>query len=200
MLKVLLAAFFCFFFLSCNKGLLNGDLNNNLTKLDKLYGRCDNPMRTLTKGQKKICEDKVRAAGADGVIDEPVNITELIEHYKNGGKTIYASSSVNKELWNASLILLEPYALKIADSQGGIITTDWIMEKNEPLHRCSIKINITSQELVSTGVRVKLICERKELETWYPDTNTYIDEEKNMTIKILKIAQELQDSAAKTSN
>ena len=200
MLRVLLAILFSFFFISCSKGLLNGDLNKNLTELDKVYGRCDNPMRQYTKAQKKICEDKERAAGADGIVDEPINLTEIIENYKNGGKTVYASSSVNTELWNASLILLDPYTLKIADSQGGIITTDWIMNKDDPLHRCSIKINITSQELVSTGVRVKLICEKKDLEVWYSDNNSYVDEEKNMTIKILKIAQELKDSAAKTSN
>ena len=200
MYRLALVCVLFFSLISCSKGLLNGDLNKNLTELDKSYGKCDNPMRQFSKAQKKVCEDKQRAAGPNGTVDEPLNITELIENYKNGGKTVYASSSVNTELWNASLILLDPYTLKIADSQGGIITTDWIMNKDDPLHRCSIKINITSQELVSTGVRVKLICEKKDLEVWYSDNNSYVDEEKNMTIKILKIAQELKDSAAKTSN
>lgn len=200
MLRLTLICILLATFISCTKGILNGDLNKNLTELDKVYGRCDNPMRQYTKGQKKICEDKVRAAGADGIIDEPVNLTKLIEDYKNGGKTVYASSSVNTNLWNASLILLDPYTLKIADSQGGVITTDWIMEKDKPLQRCSIKINISSQELISTGVRVKLLCENKEADTWYPDNNVYENEEKSMTLTVLKIAQELKNSEVTTSN
>lgn len=199
MLRIL-SIFLCFWlFWSCGSGVI-GDLDKNLAKLDKTYGKCDNPMRQYTKASYKVCKDKERAAGPDGVIDEPINLTEIIENYKNGGKTVYASSAVNTELWNAALILLDPYTLKIADSQGGVITTDWIMEKNDPLKRCSIKINITSQELISTGVRVKLLCENKEAESWYPDNNNYENEEKNMTLKVLKIAQELKNSEIKASN
>ena len=51
--------------------------------MDKIHGKCNNPYRTFNKAQKKICEDKERAAGADGVIDEPINLTELIENYRN---------------------------------------------------------------------------------------------------------------------
>ena len=73
-----------------------------------------------------------------------------------------------------------------------MIVTDWIIEKENPNKRCSIKINITSTELVSNGVRVKLICETKDLDSWYSDQNTYIDEEKKMTLKILEIANTLK--------
>jgi hypothetical protein len=185
---------------SCNQSFNNRNLEKNLVELDKVYGVCDNPMRQYTKAQKKTCKAKERAAGPDGKVDDPINITELIENYKNGGKTVYASSSVNTHLWNASLVLLEPYSLKIADSQGGVINTDWIMEKSDPTKRCSIKINISSQELISTGVKVNLLCEEQELENWYPDNFNYSNEEKEMTIKILAIAQELKDTADLASN
>ena len=192
MLKSLLLIFSTvFIFVSCSKGLMNGTVENNMEELDKTYGKCNNPFRQLSKGQKKICEDKQRAAGPDGVIDEPLNISQMINDFRSGGKTIYAGSSVNEALWNASLILVEPYNIKIADSEGGLISTEWIKEKNLPNKRCVIKINISSKELVSNGVKVKLLCEQKEMDEWYSDNKTYQSEEKNMTLKILEIAQEI---------
>ena len=173
---------------------MNGNVENNLEKMDKFYGKCNNPYRQFTKGQKKICEDKERAAGPDGEIGEPLNITQMIENYRSGGKTVYASTSVNAALWNASLILVEPYNIKVADSQGGLIATEWIKEKDKPNKRCAIKININSKELVSNGVIVKLLCEEKEMNDWYSDEKDYQLEEKNMTLKILGIAQEINNT------
>ena len=192
MVKLLTLALFLIVSVSCSRGVFNTDMEKNLEQLDKTFGKCDNPYRQYTKGQKKICKDKLRAAGPDGTVDDPINITELIEKVKMGGETVYASTTVNPNLWNASLALLDPYSLKIVDSQGGVIVTDWIIEKENPNKRCSIKINITSTELVSNGVRVKLICETKDLDSWYSDQNTYIDEEKKMTLKILEIANTLK--------
>ena len=70
----------------------------------------------------------------------------MINDFRSGGKTIYASSSVNEALWNASLILVEPYNIKFADSEGGLISTEWIKEKNLPYKRCVIKINISFEQ------------------------------------------------------
>ena len=192
--SILLLLISIFIMSSCSSGLMNGNVNKNLEELDKTYGKCQNPFRQMTKGQRKICEDKQRAAGPDGEVGDPFSITQMIENYSNGGKTVYASSSVNDALWNASLILLEPYNIKIADSNGGLISTEWIQEKNQPNKRCSIKINISSKELVSNGVKVKLLCEERDIDEWYSDNITYQSEEKNMTLKILEIAQEINNT------
>ena len=45
---------------------------------DKIYGKCNNPYREFNKAQKRICEDKERAAGPDGEVDDPINLTKLI--------------------------------------------------------------------------------------------------------------------------
>ncbi len=192
MLRIIIILVMISFTGSCSKGLMDGNIDKNMAELDKIYGKCNNPYRTYSKAQKKICEDKERAAGADGIIDEPLNITEMIENYRNGGKTVYTSSAVNSYLWNASMILVEPYSLKIADSQGGVISTEWIKNKNEPNERCSIKININSKELLSNGVNVKLICEEKTQEEWFPDNINYSKDEKQMVLKILEIAHKLE--------
>lgn len=162
--------------------------------MDKIHGVCNNPYREYNKAQKKICEDKERAAGPDGEIGEPLNISQMIRDFRSGGsRTQYqvTSMSVNKNLWEASLIMLDQYPLNIVDSQGGFISTDWITEKESPNQRCLIKVKITSQELLSNGAKVKLLCEQKELDVWYQDEISYTEEEKNLTLKILDIANEL---------
>ena len=54
-----------------------------------------------------------------------------------------------------------------------------------------IKVNVTSKELISTGVKVKLLCEEKDGDTWYQDNIAYDDEEQVLILKILDIADEL---------
>ena len=120
--------------------------------MDKIHGVCNNPYREYNKAQKKICEDKERAAGPDGEIGEPLNISQMIRDFRSGGSNAQyqgTSMSVNKNLWEASLIMLDQYPLKIVDSQGGFISTEWITEKFSPNQRCLIKVKITSQELLS---------------------------------------------------
>ena len=192
MIRSLLVLIFIISFQSCSKGLFDGDLNKNLKAMDEMHGYCNNPYRTFSKKEKRICEDKERAAGPDGEIGEPLNITKMIENYRSGGSnTVYQGMSINENLWEASLILLDQYPLDIVDSQGGFISTNWIVEKGNLNQRCLIKINITSQELVSSGAKVKLLCEEKEGGTWYQDEISYENEEKNLTLKILDIANKL---------
>ena len=192
MLRVLIFSFLFFSITSCSKGVLDGDLKKNMAELDKVYGVCKNPMRNYNRAQRLTCESNERAAGPDGEFKDPLSITELIENYKTGGKTVYAASSVNGYLWNASMSILEPYVLKIVDSQGGIISTDWIMDKSDKSKRCQIKININSKELLSNAVNVKILCQEKDDDDWYRDQISYFDEEKKLTLKILEIANELK--------
>tara|TARA_A100001011_G_C14314855_1_gene847454 strand:+ start:426 stop:1025 length:600 start_codon:yes stop_codon:yes gene_type:complete len=192
MIRLLLVLILVNFFLSCSKGLFDGDIQKNLEEMDKIHGVCNNPYRTYNKAQKRICEDKERAAGPDGKVGEPLNITKLIEDFRGGGtKNVYQGMSINPVLWEASLIMLDEYPLNIVDSQGGFISTDWITEKGNPNQRCLIKVSITSQELVSNGVKVKLLCEQRELEVWYQENIPYTEEEKNLILKILDIANQI---------
>ena len=194
MIKLCFTLFLMIFLQSCSKGLFDGDVQKNLEAMDKIHGVCNNPYREYNKAQKKICEDKERAAGPDGEIGEPLNISQMIRDFRSGGSSAQyqgTSMSVNKNLWEASLIMLDQYPLKIVDSQGGFISTEWITEKFSPNQRCLIKVKITSQELLSNGAKVKLLCEQKELDSWYQDEISYTKEEKDLTLKILDIANEL---------
>ena len=192
MFKILLIISSIFFISGCSKGLMNGDLQANLEREDKIYGRCNNPNRQFSDIEKKICLDKQRAAGPDGVIGEPFNITEFIEKVNNPkGNVVYSGSSVNQELWNGALSVLSSYPLKTVDSQGGFISTEWILEEGVPDQRCLIKININTIELISTGVNTKIVCEKRVSNEWYINQQTFAEEEKQLTLKILEIANQL---------
>jgi len=191
MLRHLTLLLVILFLQACSDGFVGKNNQKNLESLDKTYGRCNNPMREYSKIEKKICLDKERAAGPDGVIGDPIDLRDVLDRIQGKQDVVYAGLSVNRHLWNGSLGILEPYSIKIVDSQGGFISTDWILKKEIPNERCMIKVNVISQELVSTGVNVKLICEKLSDGQWYSDNNSYLNEEKNLTLKILEVANEL---------
>ena len=95
-------------------------------------------------------------------------------------------------MWKAALDVTKTYPLKIADSQGGYIQTEWINNTEDQSVRCLIKIQILSKELITTGVSTNFLCENKLNETWSSDNIDYIEEEKQITLKILEIAGTLE--------
>ncbi len=191
MLKVLPFLLTFFFITSYYKGLLDSDIQKKLKESDKIYGKCNNPNRQFTYLQKQICESKERAAGPDGEVGDGINITDVLDKFKNGNQNIvYGGMNVNSYLWNGSLAVLDQYPLKEVDSEGGFISTDWILEEKNPDQRCLIKVNITSTELISTGIKTKIICQNKTDE-WYLSGENFINEENQITLKILELANEL---------
>ena len=192
MLKLLFSLVVALLISSCSQGLNNGNIEENLKKTDKIYGRCNNPNRQFTEIEREICVAKERAAGPDGEVGDPINLTELIDKFNNPSKNlVYGGLSVNEFLWNGSLSVLGAYPLQTVDSQGGFISTEWILDKEEINKRCQIKINITSQEFISNGVETKILCQKKDGGEWYPEKEILVEEEKKITLKILEKAQEL---------
>jgi len=196
MLKSLISLVLVLFVTSCSQGIMGGNIEKNLEATDKIYGRCDNPYRSMTNVEKEICRGKVAAAGPDGKIDDPISLNDIFDRFNNPNKNIvYGGLSVNQYLWQGSLFVLENYPLQTVDSQGGFISTDWIISKDDPSRRCQIKINVISQDLISTGVKTKLICQEKDNDQWYPDNTILVEEEKKITLTILEKAQELSNLA-----
>jgi len=192
MKNYLILLFLSLFLYGCGQGLMGGNQKANMERLDKTFGKCDNPHRNLSRVERKICLDQQRAAGPDGVVGEPVNVRDILNRIRGGGeKIVYAGSKINDYLWNGSLAVVENYSLKTVDSQGGFISTDWILNPDIENKRCLIKINILSQELISTGVKTKIICENLIDGQWYNDNSQYINDEKNLTLKILELANEI---------
>ena len=161
----------------------------NVAKLDEVYGECDNPMRSLTTRQYKECKIK-EAANSDS---EGIDIFDLFnkdENNKSQGQSV-AMTSINKYLWNASLETLENYPIKILDPIGGYIQTEPVYDAQNSKQRCTIKIFVTSMELISNGISVKLICEEKINDVWALDQKDYSAEEKKLILSTLSKAKEL---------
>ena len=165
----------------------------NLKKLDAVYGYCDNPQRYIKKIDYDICKAKERANSGEPLTTEDLNksILDLIRG-DNKSTSGISYSLVNPYLWQASLKVLSPFSIKIADNGGGYIETDWILDYNQtPDTRCQIKSIILSPELVSNGVEVKINCQNFDGQNWQGDQKEYLEEEKNLTIKILQTAAAL---------
>ena len=165
----------------------------NVAKLDEVYGVCDNPARILTKRQKEICKMKTRGNSGDPLEIEDLSksLGELISDNLGMGTTIVGGSSfANRYLWQASLDVLSPFPIKIADNGGGYIETDWIIDYNQSSDkRCQIKVMVRSSELVSNGLKSTLNCQNFDGQNWNADGQKYPNEEKNITLKILEVAQ-----------
>ena len=173
---------------ACNTGQNH---QANLERLDKIYGKCDNPYRDYREIEYKICKDKERAAGPDGEIGEALDINSILSGFSNRKESIIISTDTNNYLWDASLQMMDAYSLKIIDYDGGFIETDWIMKDDAINQRCLIKTHITSAELTSNGVTNKIICETKKNGEWISTNDNYLNAEKNLTLKILSIARDL---------
>jgi hypothetical protein len=177
---------FLFFVIACS----NNNLDENLKRTDKIFGKCDNPHRSLTSREYKICKAQEMGGDPD---KEPLSLSSLITGGASSKNVTYISS-VNSNLWNASLKVLENYPIKNADSNGGYIETEAIYDQQNKNERCTIKVSILSSELLSTSVTTKIICENRVEDIWIIENENFENEEKKLVLKILSIAQELQSS------
>lgn len=173
------------FFVSCA-----GNLEKDLKKFDKYYGYCDNPHRGITGIDYDICKEKERAAGPGGSAEdlEAISIADFF-NFRDGESGGIMRSAVNPYLWQGALDATSNYNLKIADNAGGLIQTEWIQNANIPGQRCMIKIQIVSPNLLSTGAITNFICEKQVGNQWTTIDKDFVDEEKQLTLKILESAQ-----------
>ena len=170
------------FLFSCS-----GNFEKNRAKLDEVYGECDNTVRNLSRLKYKECIANQRANN-ESFFD--LNRLSIL----GGGDTVVYQYSINPFLWNASLETTYMYPLKIADNNGGFIETDWIYDTNSNIERCLIKIRVLTQELVSNGIKTNFICETNTDGSWITSSESYQQEEKQLTLKILKLASELSET------
>jgi len=178
-------------FLSAFLVLISCSNNNqaNLEKLDKVYGRCDNPHRQFSDREYKICVAQERAGDLD---KEPVSISSLFNRPKNETITQQSfGSSINPFLWQSSLKVLKNYPLKNVDSIGGYIETEPVYDKENLSQRCTIKITILSSQLVSNGVESNILCEQKNQDIWVSTNENFSNEENKLSLRILAEAQNL---------
>jgi hypothetical protein len=80
-------------------------------------------------------------------------------HHKRDRSAQVASASitsigVNSYLWRAALETLSFMPLTQADSNGGVIVTDWYSNPNNPNERMKVTVSILDQDLRADALRV----------------------------------------------
>ena len=176
-----------------------GTREQELKKMDKLWGYCDNPHREFGELEYQTCKRKEMAKRSSGKTEdmEPFDLTGFIDKVRNGENVSgLVQSNVNPYLWQGSIDVTSEYNLKIADATGGYIQTEWIYDVSPNANdRCMIKIQILSADFISTGVKSKFLCENKNQEVWKSDGKEYLEEEKILTLRILEEAQKYSSLA-----
>ena len=192
-MKLIISIFLLLSLGACSGLDVGSDYQENLKRLDQVHGYCDNPVRNIKKGSQryKICKDKERAAGADGLIDDQFSLPFGDILNRNNSSNTQLALSYNRYLWEGSLAILTEFPLKLVDSQGGYLETEYIYEQDLNDKRCVIKVNVTSTELLSTGVTTKVLCQNRIQENWVSDGKEYKEESKQLTLSILTKASEL---------
>lgn len=98
---------------------------------------------------------------------------------------------VNAYLWRASLDTVSFMPLASADPFGGVIITDWYTAQETPNERFKANVFITSRQLTSTGVQVKLFKQVNKGGRWVDATVTP-ESQTQMEDAILERARQLR--------
>ncbi len=104
-----------------------------------------------------------------------ISLSDLMNPQEKTGTSI----NVNAFLWRASLNVLSIAPLISTDALGGTIITDWYTNKNIKRKRIKISAYITTSELRSEGIAVKVHVQNFINNSW---SETYID--KNLSTQI----------------
>ena len=83
--------------------------------------------------------------------------------------TSLSSLPINELLWRSSLDTLEFMSFEKIDPWGGIIVSDWFINKSSKNLRSKITISFSSSELKATSIKVSVIREIYEDQKWVSD-------------------------------
>ena len=102
--------------------------------------------------------------------DKGVSLSDILKPKMPSSNSI----NVNGYLWRASLDVLSIAPLISTDALGGTIITDWYVNKNIKNKRIKISAFISTSELRSDGIEVKVHVQELINNVW---SGTYIDNE-----------------------
>lgn len=113
--------------------------------------------------------------------------------WSSGKKNSNSGLGVNAYLWRSALDTISFMPLMSADSNGGIIITDWYTPAESPTERVKLNVRIKDKTLRADGVKVTVFRQEKRGADWVdtaPNTNTA----KQLEEAILTHARELKAS------
>ena len=140
-------------------------------------------------------QPKEEEKGAPGLFSKDskkgISITDLLSSKEDN-----FGLSVNAYLWRASINILSIAPLLSTDALGGVIITDWYINKNEPNKRIKITAFIKTKELRSNGISVKVHIQKMKNSVW-SDTFTNKSLETQIENSILNEAKNIRINSKK---
>jgi len=121
-----------------------------------------------------------------------INLSDILSGKDNEAGSIY----VNAYLWRASLNILSIAPLISTDALGGIIISDWYVNKNIKNQRLKITAFILTRELRSDGIKVKVHIQNFINNVW-SETITDNDLANKIEENILNEARNLRIKSSK---
>ena len=118
-------------------------------------------------------------------------IQDSFKLFKGDVRDSGATIGVNALLWRASLDTISFMPLEEADPYGGIITTEWYNNPNNPDERYKITIYILDTRLRADAVRVSLFMQQKLNGEWV-NTSTSEDTRVQLENSILTRARQMK--------
>ena len=143
---------FKYIFFICILSFINACSNDNSTVKNPITGEEKTP-GIFSKDSKK-----------------GISLSELLSPKDKDGANI----NVNGFLWRASLNILSIAPLVSTDALGGTIITDWYTNKNIKDKRIKITAFISTSELKSEGINIKVHVQKLKNGFW---SDTYLDKE-----------------------
>jgi len=121
-----------------------------------------------------------------------LSITDLLSQNKEDNIGL----NINAYLWRASINILSIAPLLSTDTLGGVIITDWYINRKTPNKRIKIAAFIKTKELRSNGIKVKVHIQKMKNGVWsetFTDAsleteieNSILNEAKNIRINSKK--------------
>ena len=103
-----------------------------------------------------------------------LSITDLLSQNKEDNIGL----NINAYLWRASINILSIAPLLSTDALGGVIITDWYINRKTPNKRMKITAFIKTKELRSNGIKVKVHIQKMKNGVWSETfTNKSIENE-----------------------
>jgi hypothetical protein len=97
---------------------------------------------------------------------ESGNLLDAFKGGKNGSEQGGGSIGVNIYLWRAALETVAFMPITQADSNGGVITTDWYSQPSQPDERVRANVLILGKTLRSDALKVTLFKQERKNGEW----------------------------------
>ncbi|USO01862.1 MAG: DUF3576 domain-containing protein [Alphaproteobacteria bacterium] len=137
--------------------------------------------------------DDVREAAAGNFLGKGITIGGSREY--NGGENAYLG--INSYLWQASLDAVQAFPLRSADSNGGMIITEWQTPPESSNERLKVDIHILGKKLTPANLRVRVFRQTRQPKSGSSWTDVPIDKSTNRSMEdtILTNARKLRIQA-----